>query len=226
MKATDRPTLLVMAKAPVIGQVKTRLAADLGDRFDIAADLAAAALLDTLDACARTQCPGELRVALDGDIDQAVRASELKQALSDWTVVGQRGVTFADRLAHAHAEIDGPVIQVGMDSPQLPATTLDDIAAQLAEADAVLGPTPDGGWWVLGWRTGRHGPLLRNVPMSTPTTGQRTRAALLGAGLRTIAAPMLTDVDHLCDAFEVADQAPGTRFASALRSWGLVRGAA
>ncbi len=67
----------------------------------------------------------------------------------------QRGDGFAQRLAHAHADVAAlparPVVQIGMDTPH---AGPDDLAA-VADAvgrgnDAVLGPAEDGGWWVLG----------------------------------------------------------------------------
>jgi len=220
------PTLLVMAKAPSVGQVKTRLAADLGSHFDIAADLAAAALIDTLNTCALTQGYPTRRVALAGDLSRAARRDEIEAALIGWEVVPQHGRTFADRLAHAHAQIAGPVVQIGMDTPHLSAPTLDEIALQLTKAEAVLGPATDGGWWVLGWRTGGHGGLLRTVPMSHPETGRATHDALLRAGLTVDYAPAMTDVDHLEDAQIIAEIAPETRFAEAMRFWNLERRAA
>lgn len=219
-------TLLVMAKAPIPGEVKTRLAADLGGRFDIAADLAAAALIDTLDACAQTRHYDNLRVALAGDLRQAAHCDQIEAALDGWEVVAQRGHDFAHRLAQAHEQMAGPVVQIGMDTPHIQAQALDDIALQLTRSDAVLGPATDGGWWVLGWRTGYFGGLLRDVPMSCSHTRLATHQALTDTGLSVDFAPPMTDVDHLGDALLIADLAPRTRFAEAVRLWALTRSAA
>jgi hypothetical protein len=84
--------ILVMAKSPVPGQVKTRLAAGVGD--ETASDLAAAALLDTLAAC-HAAFPGECHLALAGDVAGAARGSAIRQALRSWHVFDQVGATFA-----------------------------------------------------------------------------------------------------------------------------------
>ena len=145
-------TVLVVAKAPVPGRAKTRLAATVGDRA--AADIAAAALLDTLDAVASAPVATRV-VALTGELDAATNAAEIRQRLQSFTVIDQRGHDFADRLVNAHAEAaDGyPVLQIGMDTPQVTAELLAGCGRQLCETSAVLGLAPDGGWWALGVRT-------------------------------------------------------------------------
>ncbi|HJQ06331.1 MAG TPA: DUF2064 domain-containing protein [Nocardioides sp.] len=209
-------TLLVLAKSPVPGRVKTRLAADLGNRFDLAADLAAAALLDTIATATATFGANRCRLALDGDLADSPHGAELRDALAGWTVVRQCPGDLADRLAHAHEHVRGPVVQVGMDTPQLTPALLLCMAAGLAGHDAVLAPAADGGWWALALRTGSDGRLLRGVPMSGPATYDDTRAALTGGGLRVADAPVLEDADHLAEARRIAAAAPGTRFARAL----------
>jgi uncharacterized protein len=209
-------TVLVTAKAPVPGLAKTRLAATVGD--DAAADLAAAALLDTLTA-AEAAAGREHRVAaLTGDLRRSARAERLDRALRDWRVVPQRGEGFDQRLAAAHADAGpGPVVQVGMDTPQVTADLLQAVADALAGDDAVLGPAPDGGWWVLGLRDPAHAEALVGVPMSTAHTYDDTRAALLARGLRVGTTATLRDVDDAADAEAVAAAAPGTLFARAWR---------
>jgi glycosyltransferase A (GT-A) superfamily protein (DUF2064 family) len=210
--------LLVVAKAPVAGFAKTRLASSVGARF--AADLAAASLLDTVDsACA---VPGvTVACALTGSLETAERSAELTSALRSCVVFPQHGADFAARLANAHAEIAArfpgmPVLQVGMDTPQVSSSLLASALDRLREADAVLGPATDGGWWALGLRRPADAHVLRSVPMSQPDTGQRTLSALLDIGLRVELLPLLSDVDILADAIQVAAVAPASRFARAL----------
>lgn len=213
MSARPQARVLVTAKAPVPGLAKTRLGAAVG--MAAAADLAAAALLDTLATCAETF---EVRyLALAGDLTEACRSDELVEALSGWIVFAQEGDTFADRLAHAHSRVaasgPGPVVQVGMDTPQLSAALLGSVLDGLEHADVVLGPAPDGGWWVLGLADGRQARALAGVPMSVPQTYRRTVAAFAGHLLAEVA--QLRDVDTAEDAESVAAAAPGSRFASA-----------
>lgn len=209
--------MLVVAKAPEPGRVKTRLGAEIG--MERAAEVAAAALLDTLAAASAAVGAGRCHISLDGDLDQAVRGRELRVALAGWTVHPQCGVDFAARLADAHARVPGPVVQVGMDTPQVTAELLRAAASGLREHDAVLGPAEDGGWWVLALRDPGRASVLRDVPMSTATTCADTRRALIEAGLDVGTTETLRDVDEVADADAVARLRPGSRFAEA---WGLV----
>jgi glycosyltransferase A (GT-A) superfamily protein (DUF2064 family) len=216
-----RPAVaLVMAKSPIAGRVKTRLGREVG--MDRAAELAAAALLDTVEACAAAYGVDRCHLALDGDLAQGALADELLEATAAWVVHPQNGQGLAERLVHAHTDVaayaGAAVVQVGMDTPQLRVDALLQAADLLDAPDrAVLGPAHDGGWWLLGV-TGPH--LLRHlaeVPMSTHTTGALTRRALQRAGARVTDIGTLRDVDEAADAQSVADASCGSRFA---RSWG------
>lgn len=205
--------VLVMAKAPVPGLAKTRLGAVVG--HEAAAALAAAGLLDTLAVC--RDAGAECVIALTGDLEAATRAEEIRTALADWTIVWQRGDGFADRLANAHLDAGpGPLIQVGMDTPQLTPAHLQSAELALVDHDAVLGPALDGGWWGLGLHDPAHAQALRGVAMSTPDTCEDTRKALIARGISVGLAQTLQDVDTVHDAQIVAAAAPHTRFA---RAW-------
>ncbi|RKN22523.1 DUF2064 domain-containing protein [Micromonospora musae] len=214
--------LLVAAKAPVPGAVKTRLCPPASPLQ--AARIAAAALRDTLDAVCGT--PGVTPVlACAGRLTDAQDAAGLVTALRGWTVLAQRGGGLGDRLANAYAEVAAafpgrPVLQIGMDTPQLTPAGLGAAVLRLAGAEAVLGTAVDGGWWALGLREPRDATLLRTVPMSTPRTGWLTWSALEDRGLRPVPLPLLRDVDEWPDALAVAAEAPSGRFA---RQVGTVR---
>ncbi|BBX66735.1 TIGR04282 family arsenosugar biosynthesis glycosyltransferase [Mycolicibacterium psychrotolerans] len=207
--------LLVVAKAPVPGLAKTRLAATLGDA--VAADIAAAALLDTLDAVAAT--PAEARVvAMTGDLDAAARSAEIRARLDDFVVLPQRGDGFADRLANAHLDAaaasgGAAVVQIGMDTPQVTPGLLAECVRGLAEYDAVLGMAHDGGWWVLGVRDAARAECLRDVPMSAPDTGAVTLSALQRTGMSVGLVAQLADVDTIDNVDAVRGACPaGSRF--------------
>jgi glycosyltransferase A (GT-A) superfamily protein (DUF2064 family) len=207
--------VLVVAKAPVPGLAKTRLAATIGNAA--AADVAAAALLDTLDAVANAPVAARI-VAMTGDLAAASRSAEIRTRLQDFIVIDQRGDDFADRLANAHADAsiacDGlPVLQIGMDTPQVTADLLAECADALVGADAVLGLALDGGWWVLGITTPESAEGLRAVPMSTAETGAKTLAALRDSGLSVRMATELADVDTVDDVADVRREClPDSRF--------------
>jgi glycosyltransferase A (GT-A) superfamily protein (DUF2064 family) len=187
--------------------------------MDRAAEIAAAALLDTLLACAEAAGPERCVLALDGDLADAVRGDELTRAAAGWTLHPQRGDDFAERLVNAHLDVPsgpGPVVQVGMDTPQLTAGDLLAAAASTATDPAVLGPAEDGGWWVLALRDPEAARSLGTVTMSTARTHDDTRRALVGAGLTVGATTTLRDVDTVADADLVAETAPASHFA---RAW-------
>ncbi|MGX7672894.1 TIGR04282 family arsenosugar biosynthesis glycosyltransferase [Plantactinospora sp. DSM 117369] len=212
--------LLVVAKAPVAGLAKTRLCPPATPRQ--AARIAAAALLDTL-AAVRTTAATVPVLAHTGRFSDAECSAELTAALAGWHLLRQHGDTFADRLAHAHAEVGAafpgmPVLQIGMDTPQVCPGTLTDALHRLAGADAVLGPAADGGWWALGLHDPAQAAVLRPVPMSTADTGRLTLAALRDRGVRVAALPVLRDVDDWPAAQAVAAGLPGSRFTRAVRA--------
>jgi glycosyltransferase A (GT-A) superfamily protein (DUF2064 family) len=205
--------ILVVAKAPVPGLAKTRLCPPATP--EQAAGIAAAALLDTLDAvCAVPEAVPV--VAFTGDIDQAARRDEVKESLSRTTVVWQRGENFSQRLANAHEDVGRgwpgvPVLQIGMDTPQVTPALLAGAVDRLNDMEAVLGRAADGGWWALGLREPFEADVLRDVPMSRADTGDLTYLAL--GHLRIGNLPVLSDVDTTADAVRVANQVPGGRFA-------------
>ncbi|MEW9531234.1 TIGR04282 family arsenosugar biosynthesis glycosyltransferase [Microbispora sp. NPDC049125] len=202
--------IVVIAKEPVAGRVKTRLTPWWTP--EQAAELAAAALEDTLRAVAATSVRHRV-LALEG-----LPGSWLP---GGFTVIPQRGATLDQRLAAAfhdsHRLHPLPVVLIGMDTPQVTPRLLRTAVAELASGDAVYGPAADGGFWLLGLR--RPDPaLLLGVPMSLPTTGEAQLRRLREAGLSVRFLPELDDVDTPPDAFRVAGQAPGSRFARALAS--------
>ncbi len=217
-------TLLIVAKAPEPGKAKTRLAATVGDQ--VAADIAAAALLDTLDAAAAAPVAARV-VALTGDLDAASCSTEIRRRLESFTVVGQRGDDFADRLANAHADAGDagggrPVLQIGMDTPQVSAELLTDCAERLLQVPAVLGPARDGGWWILGLDAPTAAEHLRGVPMSQPDTGDLTAKALRDKGIEVATVATLADVDVVDDVAAVRDACDhASRFARVTRAAGL-----
>lgn len=217
-------TLVVIAKAPVAGFAKTRLAATVGDKA--AADIAAATLLDTLDAVDATPVQSRV-VALTGDLSQASSSRQIRSRLGDMQVIEQRGGDFSARLANAivdAAAVAGPrpVLLIASDTPQVTATLLTDCAQALLETDVVFGLARDGGWWVLGVTDPWLADCLHDIPTSRSDTGPATLEALRGRGLRVKLVAELSDVDTVDDVDMVrADCALGSRFVQAIKNAGL-----
>jgi uncharacterized protein len=207
MAAADEVALVVISKAPLPGRCKTRLCPPCEPVE--AARLGEAALRDTLAAVAHTPARRRL-LALDGQPGPWLRPGfELR---------AQRGGDLGERLGHALGAARGAALVVGMDTPQLTPALLAAAGRRLLEpgVDAVLGPALDGGYWTIGLR--RPDPrVFEGVPMSTARTGDMQLRRLRALGLRVAILPTLRDVDTMDDALSVAREAPGTRFALAVR---------
>ncbi|OIJ90019.1 glycosyltransferase [Streptomyces sp. MUSC 14] len=194
-------TLLVIAKEPLPGRVKTRLTPPFTPQE--AARLAEAALADTLHAVAATPATRRILV-LDGTPGDWLP--------SGFEVLPQCAGGLDERLADAFAHCAGPALLIGMDTPQV---TPELLTVDFTGCDAWFGPAQDGGFWALGLAAPDPA-LLRGVPMSTPQTGAVQRERLLAAGLRVRDLPRLRDVDTAADARAVAALAPHGRFAARL----------
>ncbi|WP_329241368.1 DUF2064 domain-containing protein [Streptomyces sp. NBC_01478] len=194
-------TLLVIAKEPLPGRVKTRLTPPFTP--EEAAALAEASLVDTLHVVLAT--PARRRVLV-------LAGTPGPWLPPGFDVVPQCGGGLDERLAAAFAGCDGPALLIGMDTPQV---TPELLTVDFADCDAYFGPAEDGGFWALGLAAPAP-ELLRGVPMSTPTTGAVQRARLTTAGLRVRDLPSLRDVDTTYDTELVAAAVPEGRFAREL----------
>lgn len=203
-------SVMVIAKEPVPGRVKTRLTVAITP--DQAAAVAAAAIRDTLDAMSRVHADRHV-LALDG-------------AAGDWVPDGWETVAQPDGgLDHRLATVlgglpPGPCLLVGMDTPQVTPSVC---GFDPNTYDACLGMATDGGYWAIGFADPTRAPeVIEGVPMSTDHTGADQLARMLEAGLRVQELPALLDVDTPQDAVHVAALVPGSAFA---RAWTAAVGA-
>jgi rSAM/selenodomain-associated transferase 1 len=206
-------TLAIMAKAPREGQVKTRLRGALGSRRATA--LYACMLADTFGLAARARSErGGLRVALCYAPEDA--AAELAaMGLGYDRAFAQRGADLGARLANCFRDALGAgaeaVVVAGADSPTLPVERVAEAFDALAGgADVVLGPTEDGGYYLVGARR-LHEPLFRDVAWSTDRVLAVTleRARSHGLGVRLL--EPWYDVDEPADLDRLRrDAAPGS----------------
>jgi uncharacterized protein len=182
-----------MAKVPVMGRVKTRLAREVGGteamRFY---RHTLSALLDRIGHDPRWQT--SLAIAPDSGIGSPVWPPGLRRRAQGSGDLGQRMQRIMDWSE------PGPVIIVGTDIPAISATHIAEAFAQLRGASAVLGPAPDGGYWLVGLRRSpRIVQPFRNVRWSSAATLADTAANL--AGHTICRAATIADVD---DAGELA----------------------
>jgi uncharacterized protein len=194
--------MMVIAKTPEVGRVKTRLCPPLS--LEQACDVAWACLLDTLDTAASVPAARHVLV-LDGEPGPWIP--------DIFEVIPQRGNGLAERLAAAFSDVAAAGIVVAMDTPQITVQHLSDGLRAMADgADAVLGLADDGGYWVIGLRRGVDvTAVFDNVPMSTSRTGAAQRRQLDLLGLRTTVLPSHRDIDTMEDLYVVVAGMAGGR---------------
>lgn len=203
--------LIVLAKRPEPGQVKTRLQT----RFTPgeAAALAAAALADTATAVQASAAPHRL-LALAGD-PTGLGAGFVVCAQPDGTLNDRLTAAFASAFDAGSGRTAAPgarperALLVGMDTPQVTPERLD---VDWAGADALLGLSEDGGFWAIGLRSDHPDGVFDGVPMSTARTGSAQLARLMELGLSVKLLSPLRDVDLPADARAVADRFPRLQF--------------
>ncbi|MGY4542987.1 glycosyltransferase A (GT-A) superfamily protein (DUF2064 family) [Arthrobacter sp. UYNi723] len=201
-------TIAVIAKECIAGKAKTRLTPPLTPAQ--AAALAQTSLSQTLETVRSLPAARRLLV-FDG--------TPRRRDAAGFEVVAQGTGALDERLAAICSRVTGPLLILGMDTPQISpaplAELVEDWSAAMPRHDAWIGPASDGGFWALGLHR-PDGGLVRGVEMSTPRTGARQLARLAGAGLVVGLLPTLTDVDHFADALAAARDCSGTPFARAV----------
>ncbi len=202
-------TVAVIAKECRAGKVKTRLTPALTPAQ--AAALAQTSLSQTLRTIRSLPADRRLLV-IDG--------TPLPEDAAGFEVFAQAPGGLDERLAALCSLTDGPLLILGMDTPQLAAALLrpllEDWSGPEARFGSWLGPADDGGFWALALRQ-PDGNLIRGVPMSTAHTGADQLARLHQAGISVGLLPVLTDVDTIRAALEVSQECPDTPFAAAVR---------
>ena len=187
-------TLLVFAKAPIAGRVKTRVAAELGDET-------AARIYRRLGRTVANQVRhGRYRTVVCYD-PPGERARVSRWLGEDLEYRPQVGGDLGERLtaafAWAFSEADH-VCVIGTDAPDVNAQMVEQAFDGLTDHGVVMGPAKDGGYYLLGLRSPTP-ELFRGVPWSTDTVAETTRATARRMGLSVMELPVLTDVDHARD---------------------------
>ncbi len=215
--------LVIMAKAPRLGSVKTRLVPSLSPK---AVTAFYCCLLDDTLALARSL--GDVKVAImcpDSDVNELARLAYNKAS-----VVAQKGEGLAAGLTSVFANFaqghQRRTIAFNSDSPHLPRSVLEDAFETLASHDIVVGPTHDGGYYLVGAKA-FHPTLFARDGMGTSSALEgllsRARALELSVGF---AAPFY-DIDVVDDLTRLAEElrlapARAPRTAAWLKEWELV----
>jgi rSAM/selenodomain-associated transferase 1 len=197
--AIGERALVVMAKAPRVGHVKTRLAASLP--AEAVVDLYRSMLEDTLD----------LARSVSTDIVAIVCPTSDVADLSSWLpaieIVGQQGEGLAAGLASAFRIFINRgyrrVVALDGDSPQLSPETLNKSFQFLNAADVVVGPTTDGGYYLVGSKT-VQAELFDPQGMGTGTALESLMATAQGLSLRVALTETAYDIDEAEDLVRLA----------------------
>src|SRR5215472_66339 len=219
--ASDR-VLVIMAKAPRPGAVKTRLIPSLS--ADAVTDFYRCLLEDTLELA---RSLGDVEIAImcpDSDV------SEMAQmAGNQVSVVAQKGEGLAAGLTsvfvHFSEGQQRPTVAFNSDSPHLPGSVLEGAFETLAAHDLVVGPTHDGGYYLVGAKTS-HPTLFANDGMSTGSALERLLASARALNLSVGFADHFYDIDVADDLGRLAAElriapAKAPRTAQWLENWEL-----
>lgn len=194
--------LILFARVPQLGRVKSRLAADIGDAAALAAyEELGKACWHEVTMARRLMAARAIVAFTPGGESTAMRgwlagADEyVEQGAGD---LGERMLDAIDGQLRRGAR---RVVVVGSDCPTLSASTLTSAFARLENADLVVGPATDGGYYLIGV-TRRQPSLFQDIPWSSERTLAATLARADTAGLRVAALETLTDVDTLAEWME------------------------
>jgi rSAM/selenodomain-associated transferase 1 len=216
--------LLVVAKQPYPGHTKTRLCPPLTHAQ--AADLYDCFLRDTLDIM--RQIPDV--ECLIGYLPEGAQ-DYFRQLAPDMSLIQQCGSSLGERLDYLSTEVlsNGwqQAVLMDSDSPTLPVDFVIQAFKQLTGADVVLGPTRDGGYYLIGMKLPQP-QLLRKVQMSTPHVLTDTLRLAEATGLTVSLLPAWYDVDNITDLYHLIQEineldtlkrAPATRLWLAETDW-------
>lgn len=201
-KQSASAALVIFAKAPVPGQVKTRLCPALTE--DEAATLHGSFVLDTLE---RTKAAvGTFKLKFDRFLACAPSSAHvffrIMEARHGVTLLDQEGDDLGARMRHSFDQLFARGYQhiclMGTDVPSLPLTHYRDAFASLARHDLVLGPAQDGGYYLIGM-TRPHPALFETIPWSTDQVLALTQQQAAAEGLKTALLPPWNDIDTLED---------------------------
>jgi rSAM/selenodomain-associated transferase 1 len=191
--------LLVFAKAPVSGRVKTRLTPPLPP--DEAAALYEACMRDVVALCARERARVELWYH-DEHTAAGYFASEFPHLPQTAQGKGDLGEKMRDAFARSFADGAQRTMIVGSDMPTMPEATLNSAVAALRDAEMVIGPTLDGGYYLIGFTAEvwpRAQTLFDDVAWSTNAVFRTTVDRATQAGLAMHVLPGWYDVDTIDD---------------------------
>ncbi len=189
--------ILFFVKYPEEGQVKTRLSAELNET--IAVELYRSFVLDLLSMLEGPALPFRICFSPENS-----REKFIAWLGSKYSYMPQQGEDLGQRmknaLTQAYAQGFGRAIIIGSDSPDLPKKLIQKAFSSLEAHDAVIGPSYDGGYYLIGFRNDAFLPeAFHGIEWSTDTVFRETLEILKEAGLNVHELPEWQDIDTLAD---------------------------
>jgi len=195
VQSRSRPLIILFAKAPVPGSVKTRLAAELGDAA--AAALHSAFVMDTLEKLRQFKDFADLELHTDVPTDAWSETS----VAHDLQAAGNLELKLIHALRRGLDQGRSTVMILGSDSPTLPATYIHRLLE--SNADVALGPCEDGGYYAITCRR-IASQMFSGVEWSTPNVLEQTERAARACGLTVERGQLWYDVDFPADVMRLA----------------------
>lgn len=189
--------VVIFAKAPIEGYVKTRLCPPL--TADEAASLHGSLVMDLLERCQTVKECDRILAGAPSSQHPFFKAMEARFSVKLWEQTGEDlGARMAQAFAEGLSSRYQALVIVGTDIPGVTAPIITQALTALREHDVVLGPTQDGGYYLIGLR--RLIPeLFQHMPWSTDQVCALTEQKVQDLGLSMRRLPTLRDVDTLED---------------------------
>ena len=189
--------IIVFTKAPVAGQVKTRLCPPLTP--DEAASLHGSLILDMLERCQSLKGYDRILAGTPSSHHPFFRAMEARFKIPVWDQMGDDlGARMVSAFNKALGSPYRSVVIIGTDIPGINGQLLTSAVKSLQEHDVVLGPTVDGGYYLIGLRVPVPA-LFENMPWSTDQVYALTERKIQALGLSLAVLPKLRDLDTVAD---------------------------
>lgn len=212
--------LLVFARLPELGRVKTRLAQALGDERTL--EVYEAMLRDVLASIGQPSPETEIEV-LWAPSENAT-GETLTRAFGDFPTAMQTGETLGDRLAMAFSErfffhATQKIIAIGVDDPQLPRSLIDQAFGLLDSCEWVAGPAADGGYYLIGCRaTAFDSDVFQNISWGSSSVFSETLAKIRDWQNCVAVLPLRHDIDVAEDLERYAAESTEGSLAALVRS--------
>lgn len=217
--------LLVFARLPELGKVKTRLAESMGAEKALA--VYSAMLRDVLHAIGESREETEVEVAWAPS--ERASGEVLREAFGSHTLAMQTGSNLGDRLSMAFSERfffhrTQKVIAIGVDEPRISRALVDHAFGVLDSCEWVIGPAIDGGYYLIGCRAAAFNPMVfSDLPWGTPSVMSQTLERIRDWGQTSALLPARYDIDVIEDLQRFAAEGGDAEgeLLRLLRAWGM-----